>query len=88
LRCDAVLNSPDRVKGSVLDLKTPANNPDSALTATAQAGQDLRVPVVYVLNMRGRTFRESGAISKTLRQDSLKGFRDSTRFAGMVRSVS
>jgi hypothetical protein len=36
----------------VPDLKTVANNPDAALTATAQAGQSLRVPVVYVLNMR------------------------------------
>jgi hypothetical protein len=53
LCCDAVLNSPDRVKGSVLDLNIVANNPAATLTATAQAGQDLRVPVVYVLNMRG-----------------------------------
>jgi hypothetical protein len=45
--------SPDRVKGSVPDLKIVDNNPDAALTATAQAGQDLRVPGVYVLNMRG-----------------------------------
>jgi hypothetical protein len=52
LRCDSVLNSPDRVKGSVPDLKTFDNNPDAALTATAQAGQGLRVPVVYVLNMQ------------------------------------
>jgi hypothetical protein len=52
LRCDSVLNSPDRVKGSVPDLNIVANNPDAALTATAQAGQDLRVPVVYVLNMQ------------------------------------
>jgi hypothetical protein len=47
---DSVLNSLDRVKGSVSDLNIVANNPDAALTATAQAGQDLRVPVVYVLN--------------------------------------
>jgi hypothetical protein len=54
LFCDPVLNSLDRVKGSVPGLKTFDNNPDAALTATAQAGQDLRVPVVYVLNMQGK----------------------------------
>jgi hypothetical protein len=32
---DSVLNSPDRVKGSVPALKVVANNPDTALTATA-----------------------------------------------------
>jgi N6-L-threonylcarbamoyladenine synthase len=52
--CDPALNSPDRVRGGVPGLKTSDNNPDAALTATAQAGQDLRVPVVYVLNMRGK----------------------------------
>jgi len=52
--CDPALNSPQRVRGGVPGLKTSGNNPDAALTATAQAGQDLRVPVVYVLNMRGR----------------------------------
>jgi hypothetical protein len=30
LRCDSVLNSPDRVKGSVPDLNIVANNPDAA----------------------------------------------------------
>jgi hypothetical protein len=35
------------------DLNSVANNPAAALTATAQAGQDLKVPVVYVPNMRG-----------------------------------
>jgi hypothetical protein len=50
LHCDSVLSSPDRIKGSVPDLKTLDNNPDAALTATARAGQGLRVPVVYVLN--------------------------------------
>jgi hypothetical protein len=51
LRCDAVLNSFDRVKGSVPNLNIVANNPDAPLTATAQAEQDLmRLPVVYVLN--------------------------------------
>jgi hypothetical protein len=39
MRCDSVLNSPDRVKGSMLDLKIVANNLNAALTATAQAGQ-------------------------------------------------
>jgi hypothetical protein len=39
LRCDSLLNSPDRVKDNVPDLKTLANNPDAALTATARAGQ-------------------------------------------------
>jgi hypothetical protein len=53
LRCDSVLNTPDRVKGNVPDLKIVANNPDATLTATAQVGQGLRVPGVYVLNMRG-----------------------------------
>ena len=41
LHCDPVLNSPDRVRDSVPGLKTSDNNPDAALTATAQAGQDL-----------------------------------------------
>jgi hypothetical protein len=36
----------------VLDLNIVANNPDAPFTATAQAGQGLRVPVVYVLNMQ------------------------------------
>jgi hypothetical protein len=39
----------------VPDLKTIANNPDAALTVTAQTGQGLRVAVVYVLNLRGET---------------------------------
>jgi hypothetical protein len=38
LRCDSVLNSPDKVKGSMPDLKSVANNPDAALTAIARAG--------------------------------------------------
>jgi UDP-N-acetylmuramyl tripeptide synthase len=33
----------------VSDLKIVANNPDAALTATAQG---LKIPVVYVLNMQ------------------------------------
>jgi hypothetical protein len=35
---DSVLNSPDRVKGSVPDLNIVANNPDATLTP--QHGQD------------------------------------------------
>jgi hypothetical protein len=50
VRCDSVLNSPDRVKDSVPNLKIVANNPDTVLTTTAQAGQGLRAPVVYMLN--------------------------------------
>jgi hypothetical protein len=38
LRCDSVLNSPDRVRDSVPDLNIVANNPDAALTAIARAG--------------------------------------------------
>ena len=36
------------------ELKTSDNNPEEALTPTAQGGQNLRVSVVYVLNMRGK----------------------------------
>ncbi len=40
---------------SVPDLKTSSNNSDAALSAKkGHAGQDLRVPAVYVLNMRGK----------------------------------
>jgi hypothetical protein len=41
---------------SVPVLKTSSNSSDAALTAKTQgyAGQDLRVPAVYVLNMRGK----------------------------------
>jgi hypothetical protein len=49
LRCDSILNSSDRIQGSVSDLSIVANNPDAAFTATAQAGQGLRV---YMLNMQ------------------------------------
>jgi hypothetical protein len=45
----------------VLDLNIVANNPDAALTATAQAGQDLRVPVRLCAEHAGR-------ISNTLRR--------------------
>lgn len=51
--CGATLNSPES-RGSVSCLKTCDNNSDAALTARDQAGQDLRVPVVYVLNQRGK----------------------------------
>ncbi|MFO7749248.1 MAG: RNA-guided endonuclease IscB [Desulfobacteraceae bacterium] len=52
------------------DLKTFDNSPDAALTATAQAGQDLRVPVVYVLNMRGEPLMPCtpGKTGKLLKQ--------------------
>jgi hypothetical protein len=54
LLCDSVLNSPDRAKSNMPDLNTVAHNPDAPLTATARAGQGLRVPVVvYVLNRQG-----------------------------------
>ena len=49
--CDSTLNREATL--SVLSLKTLSNISDAALTATGQAGQDLRVPAVYVLNMRG-----------------------------------
>jgi|GEM_PF-658403 len=39
---------------SVSGLKTSSNNSDAALTASGHAGQDLQVPAVYVLNMRGK----------------------------------
>ncbi|MDD5454178.1 MAG: RNA-guided endonuclease IscB [Candidatus Ratteibacteria bacterium] len=49
--CDSRLTREETL--SVLSLKTLSNTSDAALTATGQAGQDLRVPAVYVLNMRG-----------------------------------
>lgn len=51
--CGLALNVEETL--SVLGLKTSSNNSDAALTAKKQghAGQDLRVPAVYVLNMRG-----------------------------------
>ncbi len=51
--CGPSLNSPDGERGGAAALKTFDNNPDAALTAAARAERDLRVPVVYVLNMRG-----------------------------------
>lgn len=39
---------------SVQDLKTSSNIPDEALTESSDSAQDLRVPVVYVLNLRGQ----------------------------------
>ncbi len=50
--CDSQLNSPEG-RGSAARLKTSLNNPDAALTACEQAGQDLRVPAVYVQSKRG-----------------------------------
>ena len=50
--CDVWLNRPEG-RDSATHLKTPANNPDAALTAREQAGQNLRVSAVYVLNQRG-----------------------------------
>ena len=41
-------------KNRVRGLKTLLNNPDEALTEQKCSGQDLRVPVVYVLNLRGQ----------------------------------
>jgi N6-L-threonylcarbamoyladenine synthase len=39
-------------RSGVTGLKTLSNNPDAALTARGQAGQNSRVAVVYVLNIR------------------------------------
>ena len=47
--CGPWLKSPEG-RGCAAGLKTSVNNPDAALTAREQAGQDLRVPAVYVLN--------------------------------------
>jgi hypothetical protein len=41
LRCDSVLNSPDSKGPCAGFINIVANNPDAALTATVQAGQDL-----------------------------------------------
>jgi hypothetical protein len=51
--CDWWLNSPEG-RDSAASLKTFSNNPDAALTAREQAGQDSRVPAVFVLNQRGK----------------------------------
>lgn len=51
--CGLSLNSPLEVIGSVADLKTSFNNSDAILTVRGQAGQNLRVSVVYVLNQSG-----------------------------------
>lgn len=50
--CDPVLKAP-RGKSGVLGLKTSSNNSDAGLTAPEQAERNLRVSVVYVLNMHG-----------------------------------
>ena len=49
--CGLALNRVETL--SVSGLKTLSNISDAALTVIRHAGQDLRVPVVYVLNMRG-----------------------------------
>ena len=52
--CDQTLKAL-RGRSGVSDLKTVSNSPDAALTATReQAGQNLRVSAVYVLNQRGQ----------------------------------
>ena len=51
--CGPWLKSPEG-RGCAAGLKTSVNNPDAALTAREQAGQDLRVPAVYVLSIRGK----------------------------------
>jgi hypothetical protein len=51
--CGLSLNSPFEVRDSVASLKTSFNSSDAALTAREQAGQNLRVSVVNVLNKRG-----------------------------------
>lgn len=51
--CDPVLNSSERARNSVPDLKTQSNSPDVALTAKGQA-EHSKVCVVYVLNMYGK----------------------------------
>ncbi len=54
--CGLVLNREETL--SVSGLKTSSNNSDAAITAVkikkGHAEQDLRVPAVYVLNMRGK----------------------------------
>ena len=50
--CGLALNREETL--SVPNLKTSSNSSDAALTAMGHAGQDLRVPVVYVLSMRGK----------------------------------
>jgi hypothetical protein len=51
--CDSVIKQSCEVGTVLQNLKTSDNNPEETLTLTRQRGQDLRVPVVYVLNMRG-----------------------------------
>lgn len=50
--CDPALNREETL--SVPCLKTSLNISDAALTATGHAGQDLRVPAVFVQNIRGQ----------------------------------
>ena len=51
--CDSQLNSPEG-RDSATNSKTSLNNPDAALTTDNSVGQALRVPVIYVLNKRGK----------------------------------
>ena len=51
--CDQILKDL-RERVGVSDLKTVSNNPDATLTAKGQAGQNINVSVVYVLNMQGK----------------------------------
>jgi len=59
--CDSVIKQSCEVGTVLQNLKTPDNNPDEALTPRAQGEQDLRVPVIYVLNMRGEPLMPVGA---------------------------
>jgi len=52
--CDSVLNSSNRVRNSVQNLKTFDNSPDEELTGKRTPEQNLRVSVVYVLNRRNK----------------------------------
>ena len=49
--CDSVIKQSCEVGTVLQNLKTSDNNPDEALTPTAQGEQDLRVPAMYVLNI-------------------------------------
>ncbi len=52
--CDSVLNSSNRVRNSVQNLKTFDNSPDEEFTGKRTPEQNLRVSVVYVLNRRNK----------------------------------
>jgi len=51
--CDSVIKQSCEVGTVLQNLKTFDNSPDEALTPRVQGEQDLRVPAIYVLNMRG-----------------------------------